>query len=237
MRELSIIEEIRGELKRRSEPLFKEQSQQFFKEQVKMFGVRTPAVREIAKGAFQKIRRMKKREIFALCGALLRSGQGEEVTIALDWAWRLRTHYDKRDVEVFENWLKRYVSNWAACDDLCTHPLGEILVQCSGEVARVRGWARSENRWVKRGAAVALIPGLRKGKFLAELFAVCDELMQDEDDLVRKGYGWALKEAGNANLKEVFQYVVRNKKKMSRVALRYAIEKMPHELRRNAMEK
>jgi 3-methyladenine DNA glycosylase AlkD len=46
-----------------------------------------------------------------------------------------------------------------------------------------------------------------------------------------------LKAASQANQKKVFDYVVKNKAKMSRTALRYAIEKMPDLLRKKAMEK
>jgi 3-methyladenine DNA glycosylase AlkD len=45
-----------------------------------------------------------------------------------------------------------------------------------------------------------------------------------------------LKSAAEANQKEIFDYVMKNKSVMPRPALRYAIEKMPAELKRKAME-
>jgi 3-methyladenine DNA glycosylase AlkD len=54
---------------------------------------------------------------------------------------------------------------------------------------------------------------------------------------VQKGYGWLLKEESRLNQKEVFDYVVKNRKVMPRTALRYAIELMPKELREIAMDK
>ena len=61
--------------------------------------------------------------------------------------------------------------------------------------------------------------------------------LKDDDDMVRKGYGWMLKSASRAHEKEVFEYVVKNKGKMPRTALRYAIEKMPKDLKAKAMAK
>ena len=62
-------------------------------------------------------------------------------------------------------------------------------------------------------------------------------MLQDQDDLVQKGCGWMLKEASKDHQQEVFEYVMNNKKDMPRIALRYAIEKMPEDLRAKAMEK
>jgi 3-methyladenine DNA glycosylase AlkD len=46
-----------------------------------------------------------------------------------------------------------------------------------------------------------------------------------------------LKAASEAHQEEVFEYVLAHKKNMPRTAFRYAIEKMPKELKGRAMEK
>ena len=73
--------------------------------------------------------------------------------------------------------------------------------------------------------------------FLKDIFEVADILLLDGDDMVQKGYGWMLKAASEAHQKEVFEYVLAHKKNMPRTALRYAIEKMPRELKGRAMER
>jgi 3-methyladenine DNA glycosylase AlkD len=46
-----------------------------------------------------------------------------------------------------------------------------------------------------------------------------------------------LKEATKLYAKEVFNYVMNNKKVMPRTSLRYAIEKLPEQQRRDAMRR
>jgi len=101
----------------------------------------------------------------------------------------------------------------------------------------LKDFARSENRWMRRASAVSLIVPAKKGKFLQEVMEIADILLLDEDDMVQKGYGWMLKVASQAHQEESFSYVVRNQAGMPRTALRYAIEKMPAEMKKAAMAK
>lgn len=90
---------------------------------------------------------------------------------------------------------------------------------------------------MRRAGAVSLIIPARRGKFLKDILEIADLLLIDEDDLVQKGYGWMLKAASQAHEREIFEYVMKNKNVMPRTALRYAIEKMPKELKTKAMER
>ncbi len=226
---------IRKELKQKSDPRIKKQAQRFFKEKIKTYGVKTPAVREISRKYFREVKNLAKKRIFSLCEKLLKSGYNEEIAIALDWVYRIKKQLTKSDFPVFERWFKKYIGNWGTCDDFSTHALGYFLFQYPEFLKKTEVWARLKNRWLRRASAVSLIYSLRRGRALENAFWVADILLEDEDDLVRKGYGWMLKEASNIYSQEVFEYVMRNKDKMPRVALRYAVEKMPNEMREQAM--
>ena len=90
---------------------------------------------------------------------------------------------------------------------------------------------------MRRASAVSLIVPAKHGKFLKESIEIADLLLTDRDDMVQKGYGWLLKEASRKHTNEVFAYVLKNKRRMPRTALRYAIELMPKELKTEAMKK
>ena len=138
---------------------------------------------------------------------------------------------------MFEKWVNEYVSNWASCDTLCNHTLGAFLEMYPHYAEHLKGWTGSPNRWVKRAAAVSFILPARKGLFKEEIFAIADRLLLDADDMVQKGYGWMLKSLADAYQDDVYRYVLSKRAVMPRTALRYAIEKMPEEKRREAMKR
>jgi 3-methyladenine DNA glycosylase AlkD len=233
----NIMAKIRQELKEKADDDVKRGGERFFKEQVKFYGMRTPDVSKIAIEYFKEIKKQSKAEIFLLCEDLWKSGYMEESFIACAWSYALRKQYEPKDFLIFERWVKEYVSNWAACDTLCNHTVGSFLEMYPDYVSKLKIWAMSPNRWVRRASAVSLIVPAKNGKFLKDVFEIADILLLDKDDMVQKGYGWMLKVASQAHEKEVFEYVLTHKATMPRTALRYAIEKMPKELKHEAMRK
>lgn len=233
----NIITKIRQELKENSDPHTASSGQNFFKEKVMLYGVKTAVVTRIAKTFDKEILVMDKKDVFALCTQLWQSGYLEETFIACHWSHRIHKQFEPHDFSVFETWVDRYVSNWASCDTLCNHTIGTFIEMYPKYLENLKKWAKSKNRWVKRASAVTLIIPARHGKFLQDIFAIADILLLDSDDMVQKGYGWMLKAASEAHQEEVFDYVMKHKNTMPRTALRYAIEKMPKNLKVKAMVK
>jgi 3-methyladenine DNA glycosylase AlkD len=215
----------------------RKQSEYFFKEQVTVYGVKSATVQKISKEIFAEIKDKPKAKIFAACEKLWQSGYMEESFVACVWSEKIAKKFEPADFEIFERWIKNYVNNWASCDTFCNHTVGNFVMMYPDFLAKLKEFAHSENRWVKRAAAVSLIVPARKGLFLNDIFEIADILLLDSDNLVQKGYGWMLKVASQVHLHEVFEYVMIKKTVMPRTALRYAIEKMPEELKKQAMQK
>lgn len=233
----SIIDDIRNELKNNIDEKTLATGQGFFKEKIKFYGVKIPTVNKIGKDYFNKVEQKSKSEIFGLCEVLWQSGYIEESFIACNWSYYIHDKYEPQDFQVFERWIKEYVNNWASCDTLCNHTVGKFIEMYPEYIVRLKDFAKSDNRWVRRAASVTLIIPARKGKFLNDILEIADILLLDKDDLVQKGYGWMLKAASEANQQAIFEYVIKNKSVMPRTSLRYAIEKMPKDMKSKAMEK
>jgi len=212
-------------------------SQRFFKETIHCHGVKSAVVEKIGKEYYQAVRDRPKTEIFDLCEKLWQTGYLEESGIACIWSFNLHKHFEPVDFSTFEKWIDKYVSNWATCDTFCNHTVGSFVEMFPEYISELKRWARSQNRWMRRASAVSLIIPARHGKFLQDILEIADILLLDKDDMVQKGYGWMLKAASQANQQAVFEYVMYKKAIMPRTSLRYAIEKMPAELRKQAMAK
>ena len=232
-----IIEEISNSLEANADEKTRIQGEKYFREEVKIHGLKSAQTEQIAKSYWNKLPEKSKLEVFSLCEELWKTGYLEEAAIACIWSYNVRKQYEASDFKVFERWVSNYITNWAACDTLCNHTVGTFIEMYPSYLSGLKRWAKSENRWVKRAAAVSLIVPARKGLFPDDIFEIAGILHSDPDDMVQKGYGWMLKAASQAHQMEVFRYVMKNKATMPRTSLRYAIEKMPAELKAQAMEK
>jgi len=235
--EKSLTDMVESELLEMVDEDYKEGVQNYFNNEIENYGVRTGEVRKLARKYYGEVKDLPKDEIFNICEELLDTGISEYRTIAFQWAHRLKSEYEREDFVRFESWVEKYVHNWGACDDLCTHALGELVYQYPKLTENLEHWCVSDNLWKRRGAAVTMIYSIRNREVLEEVFEIADLLFSDDEDMVQKGYGWMLKEASKKSPEEVFEYVLSNKADMPRTALRYAVEKLPEDWRTRAMEK
>jgi 3-methyladenine DNA glycosylase AlkD len=232
-----IIDKVRKELIQKADEKTKASAERYFKEKVKIHGLKSADVSLIGKENYNAVGDKSKKHIFTLCNELWLSGFMEESFIACNWSYNVRKQYEPADFDIFEIWVHDYVGNWASCDTLCNHTVGAFVEMYPEYISALKKWAHSQNQWVKRGSAVSLIIPARNGKFLNDIFEIADILLSDKDDMVQKGYGWMLKAASQAHQKEVFNFIMSRKAAMPRTSLRYAIEKMPSELKALAMAK
>ena len=232
-----IIDKIRAELIANSNEALQKTSQHFFKESIRCYGIKSATVVNIGKEHFKALKNLPKAVVFSLCDELWQSGMIEESFVACHWSYVVCKKYTPEDLQVFEKWINNYVGNWASCDTLCNHTVGKFVEMYPESISELKRWATSTNRWMKRASAVSLIIPARHGMFLKDIIEIADILLMDNDDMVQKGYGWMLKAASQAHQKEIFEYVMSKKTVMPRTALRYAVEKMPAELKSKAMDK
>ena len=233
----TILAQIRQDLVARADPAIRQSTRRFFREEILCYGIRTAEVNVIAKLYWKKIRGQDKEAIFSLCEELYRTGCLEESVVAAIWARDLSGRLGREDLAVYRHWIDSYISSWASCDGLCNHAVGDLVAKFPECTDDLKLWTLSENRWMRRAAAVSLIVPAKHGRFQDESLAIADLLLADTDDMVQKGYGWLLKEVSRKHNARVFAFVMERRERMPRTALRYAIELLPAGMKTQAMQR
>ena len=232
-----IYEKIKMRLIEESSEEVRKSGERFFKENVNIIGVNSKTVGYISREIYSGLTDKSKDKVFDICEKLWQSGIMEESFIACSWAYNQRKSFKESDFALFEKWIETYITNWASCDTFCNHTMGAFIDFYPNHLKDLKRWTGSSNRWMRRAAAVSLIIPAREGRYKDDIFEIASLLLMDRDDMVQKGYGWMLKSCSQAYRDDVFRYVCDRRAVMPRTAFRYAIEKLPPEMRAEAMKR
>ncbi len=198
------------------------------------YNVGTSAMRALARSIYEAHRTVWSiDEAMAFADALIVDRYLEVKSVGIELVARYRRAFTPRLLPIWKRWLAgNHCANWATTDAMCGALIGPLLLQHPALAARMCAWSRDRNMWVRRASVVSLIPSARKGAALDLLYENARRLHRDNEDLIQKAVGWALREAGKADMARLERYLCANGASMPRMTLRYAIERFPEEKRR-----
>jgi 3-methyladenine DNA glycosylase AlkD len=215
------------------------QSRGYFKayEQVSFYGWKTPALRKLESELYQRVRGVwTVTEAVAFCDALVRRKELEAKTLGILLLARYKKSYSRDLLKQFESWLAaNHCDNWAATDALGTFVIAFLLQRQPELAPQVQGWTAAKNLWLRRAAAVSLVPLARKGILLDEAYTIAELLFPYPEDLIHKATGWLLREAGKADQPRLQAFLLTHGARIPRTALRYAIERFPQAERKQLL--
>jgi len=163
---------------------------------------------------------------------LLRSKIHEERLIALlIMVEKIRRANLLERETLFKKYLENtlYINNWDLVDLSADKIVGSYLFEKPKDI--LYSLVASENLWERRIAVMATFDFIKKG-FYEDTLKLAKILLNDPHDLIHKAAGWMLREIGKRCSQEVLeQFLLVNYKKMPRTMLRYAIERLPEDLR------
>lgn len=238
MKASEIVSQIRKELKNKVKLKSKEEREKAkvtLGDEAKVLGLKVPEARKIAEPFAEKLKKKKDFETaIKVADELYKSGVFEEATVAESILREFKRYFDDLTFTKFDDWID-YLKNWANIDMLCGWLIASMVMKDKSRIKDFLKWTKSGNRWRRRAAAIALVKPVRKGLYLKEAFRVAENLMEDKDEMVQKGVGWLLKEAGSTFPEETVKFLIRWRNKTSRLALRLACEKLPPENKRKVL--
>lgn len=127
--------------------------------------------------------------------------------------------YKKEPEKAYKFYLKnaKKANNWDLVDVTSPKVIGAYLKDKPKDT--LYKLAKSDNLWERRISIISTFA------FKEESFKLAETLLKDKHDLIHKAVGWALREAGKTNKKELKKFLDKHATQMPRTMLRYAIEK------------
>src|SRR5262249_9224761 len=144
----------------------------------------------------------------------------------MDFQARSKRTTPEQRKELFDLYIRRHdrINNWDLVDRAAPHVVGSYLADKPREL--LYRLARSRNPWERRTAIVSTWYFIRAGE-IEDTFAIAEILVNDKHELVQKGVGSWVREAGKRDQKRLVRFLERHASSMPRTMLRYAVEKLP----------
>ncbi len=184
------------------------------------WGIAVPQIREVVQTFYKnialiEIEKLLKHQVHEvrLCAVLLLVKQFAKAN----------EQVQQKIFNIYINNIK-YINNWDLVDLSAPNIVGQYLLNKDKSLLYV--FAKSESLWERRIAIIATFTFIRRNDF-KDTLAICEILIQDKQDLIHKACGWMLREIYKRHSQTIINFLNTWQKVMPRVALRYAIEKMP----------
>jgi 3-methyladenine DNA glycosylase AlkD len=161
--------------------------------------------------------------------------------LALQYSSSASSNMEEKEEEIVKFYLDniQQVNNWDLVDLSAPNILGaHLLVDNRDERRRLLLYrlAKSENVWERRIAIVATHHFIRNGDF-SDTLKIAEMLLHDRHDLIHKAAGWMLREVGKRDAATEEMFLEKHWSVMPRTMLRYAIERLPENIRRRYTRK
>lgn len=204
----------------------------------KFLGIRVPVTRSI-------VREYKTDIDIDTCTALIRS-EWHEIRLAgfLSLIELYRKAKKQKDLSTAEEIVKVYIgliqygNNWDLVDLVCGYILGDWLTDRQQERHILDKFAEmNHSLWHQRVAIVSTLSLIRAGQY-SDTIRISKKLLSHKHDLIHKATGWMLREMGKrGGYDELIAFLDEHAASMPRTALRYAIERLPEDLRQYYLKK
>lgn len=244
---MTTSQQILNQLSELADATIAEHSSRFFKSGVgeygegdKFWGIRVPALRQIAK---QNVATPLDEIV-----ALLYHDHHETRLLAV---FMLVQIYEKNkkspdiQLQVFDLYLQhsKQFNNWDLVDSSAHKICGPHLYnqkKVNQEIDKqdrsiLYTYAKSDNLWQRRIAMMTTYYFIKRDDY-QDTFALAKILLNDQHDLIHKIVGWMLREVGNRNLMAEREFLNQHYQDMPRTMLRYAIEKFEKPLRQQYLK-
>ncbi len=197
------------------------------------YGLATSELWAIMKGFQPRFMALNLAERLELAAELLGTGIGEPGHGGIYLLGKSARQLEPAHMPYLDRLIDDFHS-WSHVDHFCGSVLQPLYIKYPEETySQLEIWTGAENRFRRRTSVVVFTRKVAKsGRYTAECLSICDKLIWDPEDIVRKGVGWALKDNMATAPDTILDYV-KNLRRLgvSSTITLYAIQKLEEEKR------
>ncbi|MCW0484874.1 DNA alkylation repair protein [Gaoshiqia sediminis] len=184
-----------------------------FPTRLEMLGTRAPDLKAIAKNWRNKLPELSPEQWTELCLELSKQPIFESQQLAYELLWTNKKALKNLTAgQVVE--LGQTLDNWASVDSYSTMIAGWHWREGTLGDEQIQQWMASEDRWMRRTALVCTVPLNLRAKGgtgdTRRTLMVCEQLIDDRDDMVIKALSWALRELSKSDRQAVVDFMAKH---------------------------
>ncbi len=195
----------------------------------KLYGVRIPKLRQIAKDWYKQNKDLNLKSFIELFSVLWKDKSREERTIAIELLNFYKEHIPNISKQSINDWIKS-LDNWEETDGFALYLVGRWMLS---DMDKLQGYLweliEDENVWLRRVAVVATIEfnDWKNDKANPELtFKLIDVVKEDKHPMITKAVSWAIRTLIKEHKDEVATYMEKNSSVLAKHVVREVNNKL-----------
>ena len=172
------------------------------------YGLKASEFRQIMKGFHPRFLMLSLQERMGLATRLLQEHIGELGHMGL-FILTLGIEDLRPEHFAYLDGLPEHFRSWSHVDHFSLGVMQPLLWRYRKETLELlEEWSRSPIRWTRRASIVTFVrKAAQSGEFTDEVIHLCENLIWDEEDIVQKGVGWALKDNLRSAPERILPYI------------------------------
>lgn len=225
----SVVGEIMEALFDLSSEKRKEQIRYFAPGSQEVVGVSNPDMKEVIKALKDKYLIWEEREWISLCKELVKRDVFECQVIAYELIGRNKKLLNALNYkDLMDLW--RNLDNWASVDHFTVGIYGVLWGKGVVKDQHIEKLLKSDNFWDRRVAVVSTVALNLKSRGgsgdTPRTIAVCEKVVDDREDLIRKALSWALRELSKRDPQAVRDFLDKYQKRLAGLVIREVNHKL-----------
>ncbi len=208
------------DLKEHGDPDRAREQKRYLKSPFEFYGVRKPLLNAWAKKIKKSNPDITQEQLIQICRDLWNSNYHDQKTLAIELLKAYPKFIDDNELSLI-NIMIDESKGWDLIDNIAIWLVGRMIQKEPQKHELIKKWSKDPNFWRRRVAIISPIKLFKKKECDLDLFLrIWEEHLYEKEFFIRKAIGWVLRELAKSEPDLVFDFLLKNKEKMSGLTLR-----------------